>query len=193
MASTTPRIPLLATARPMMRRPSKVRWTSSSSVSGKVNTARSRTRWSCRVACRRVGDGAHDGDRRLGGAVGRGQRGRGAGFGLGCLDQLLGQRLDAGHAPERTLERRAAARGLVTRVGRDPPAHDLERDRLLGVAVRDPRGLQGEVRRRGVPAHLELDQQHVVALGEPRGADAGELAELELEVVDVHRRAFLAS
>ena len=87
----------------------------------------------------------------------------------------------------------AGAAMPVARLGRDAPAHDLERDRLLGVAVRDARRLQREVRRRVVAAHLQLDEQHVVALGEARGAHARELAELELEVVEVHRRAFLAS
>ncbi len=56
-----------------------------------------------------------------------------------------------------------------------------------------PRRLQRQVGRWRVPTDLQLDQQHVVALGEARGADAGQLAELELEVVEVHERAFLAS
>ena len=86
-----------------------------------------------------------------------------------------------------------ACRHLAVAVGRHPPAHDLERDRLLRVAVRDARRLEREVGRRPLPAHLQLDEQDVVALGEPRGAHARQLAQLELEVVEVHPRAAVAA
>ena len=48
-----------------------------------------------------------------------------------------------------------------------------------------PCRLQRQATARVAAGHLHLDEEHVVALGEARGAHAGELAELELEIVEV--------
>jgi hypothetical protein len=62
------------------------------------------------------------------------------------------------------------------------------------MAVRDAGCLQRQAGLGVLLADVDLHQQHVVALGEPGRSHAGQLPQLELEVVDHrHRRASFAS
>ena len=70
--------------------------------------------------------------------------------------------------------------------------HDFYRDRAVGMARRDPRRRDGNrlvgalVLRDALTGvgDVQLHDQQVVDVVEARGAHAGELAQLELEVVD---------
>jgi hypothetical protein len=74
------------------------------------------------------------------------------------------------------------------------PPHDLDCDRAIGVPGRDARRRERQ-RRFALDGgnDVELDDEQLVAGVEARGAHAGELPELELEVVEnevAHRASF---
>ncbi len=105
---------------------------------------------------------------------------------------------------------RSRRRGRRADRGHGAPAHDLDRDRTIGMPGGDPRRRhRHRVLRALVPVDVlfvgdvQLDQQEVFVVVETGGADARQLAELELEVVErpdrvgvrrpVHRFASFAS
>ncbi len=91
---------------------------------------------------------------------------------------------DRGFAGGVDLERR--------RVGaRRAPAHNLYRDRTIGEAGRDTRRADRHVLIGALVADVQLDEEHVFAFVEARGLDAGELAQLELQIVEgIHSCSF---
>jgi hypothetical protein len=77
---------------------------------------------------------------------------------------------------------------LVDRGGRQPP-DEFDRNRHLAVTRRDPTRLERDVAAGSLHC-VQLDQEPVAEVAERRPPDARELAELELEVVEVHSVIF---
>jgi hypothetical protein len=93
-------------------------------------------------------------------------------------------------AAPRSYEGRAKSEGtsalfLGRRLRRGASAHDLDRDRDLGMVRGDSGGADGEIVA-SVPDCVQLDEEPAALLTEPGPANAGELAQLELQLVQVH-------
>jgi hypothetical protein len=70
-------------------------------------------------------------------------------------------------------------------LGRRQPPDEVDRDRKLAVAGGDPACLDRDVTA-GALHCVQLDQEPVAEITERGPSDARQLAELELEVVQVH-------
>ena len=173
VASTAPTRPSLDTARPIVRRPSRIRCTSSSSVSGNDEHRE------------RVAPGASRSRARLGNrSAPESGTGSGSGSGSGVTTGDIGLGRDRGVGGRDVDDGRRRGNGGRARDG--APANDLDRGPLVDVPGDDARRLDRHRVLGGVDpvADVQLHEQHVVALVEAGGLDARQLAQLELEIVE---------